>query len=198
MLLYLSKNDNKLSKGMINMENAKIEKIRKAAGVTANVLNVLKIVMIVVMVLCFIGGIGAMIISADDGTPEQAFRNTVRVRGLLFFAQADEVGSPLTGWLNLKEPNVIAGLNFFAAVVIAAMVLAVVIILRKTFLEIRDSDTPFREEVLKRLKITGILVTVIALNYAIGIGLIIGLTFWCFYRIFDYGIELQKNEDETL
>jgi len=180
------------------MENAKIVKIRKAAGVTAKVLNVLKIVMIVVIVLCFIGGIGAMIISADEGTPEAALRNTVRIRGLLFFAQADEAGSPLTGWLNLKEPNVIAGLNFFATAVIAAMTLAVMVILRKTFLEIRDSDTPFREEVLKRLKITGILVTVIALNYAIGIGLIIGLTFWCFYRIFDYGIELQKNEDETL
>lgn len=180
------------------MQNAKIEKLKKAAGVTARVLNVLKIVMIVVIVLCFLGGISTMIIGAGEGIPEQALRNTVRIRGLLFFAQADEAGSPLTGWLNLKEPNVIAALNAFAACVIAAMVLAVVIILRKTFLEIRDSDTPFREEVLKRLKTLGVLVTIIALNYAAGVGLIIGLTFWCFYRIFDYGIELQKNEDETL
>ena len=79
-----------------------------------------------------------------------------------------------------------------------ALVLAVVIILRKTFIEIRESDSPYREEILQRIKALGILVTLIVLSYSIGNGVVIGLTFWCIYNIYDYGIVLQRNDDETL
>ncbi|SCY16912.1 hypothetical protein [Butyrivibrio sp. INlla14] len=33
---------------------------------------------------------------------------------------------------------------------------------------------------------------------SIGLAVIVALSFWCVYCIFGYGIELQKNEDETL
>ena len=174
------------------MENTKLEKIRKAAGVTAKVLNVIKIILIVVIVLCMVAGIGAMIIK-----DEVVVGNTVRIHGLLS-GDISEGESVVSKWFNVSEPNVLAGLGAIEAAVIAALTLAVVVILRKTLLEIEKSDTPFREEILKRIRIAGILLVLLIVNYSPGHALIVGLTAWCVYCIFDYGIELQKNEDETL
>ena len=46
--------------------------------------------------------------------------------------------------------------------------------------------------------VTTILITIVALSYSIGIGAMTGLVSWCVCCIFDYGIELQKSDDETL
>ena len=174
------------------MENEKIRQIKKAAGITAKVLNVLKIIAIVVIVLSIVSGIAAMIIKTDETT------NTVRIGRLIFLSNVSDENSPVRKWLNINKKNVAAGLDAFIAAAIAAIMLAVVIILRKTFLEIEKSDTPFREEVLKKVRTVGILITVFTLCYSVGAGALAGLTAWCVYCIFDYGVELQKNEDETL
>ncbi len=174
------------------MRNDKIERIRKAAGVTAKVLNVLKIIAIVTIALCMVSGIAAMIIKPDGMT------NTVRIGHFIFLGNVSDGNSPIGKLLNITEPNIAAGLDSFIAAAVTALMLAIVVILRKTFLEIERSDTPFRAEVLQRIKITGILITVFALFYSIGIGALAGLTAWCVYCIFDYGIELQKQDDETL
>ena len=100
--------------------------------------------------------------------------------------------------MNRANQNDFAWVSWFVAAVMVALVLAVVIILRKTFIEIRESDSPYREEILQRIKALGILVTLIVFSYSIGNGVIIGLTFWCIYCIYDYGIVLQRNDDETL
>ena len=191
-IYYLSFFDNLLTKGIIAMENEKIRQIKKAAGITAKVLNVLKIIAIVVIVLSIVSGIAAMIIKTDETT------NTVRIGRLIFLSNVSDENSPVRKWLNITDPNVAAGLDAFIAAAIAAIMLAVVIILRKTFLEIEKSDTPFREEVLKKVRTVGILITVFTLCYSVGAGALAGLTAWCVYCIFDYGVELQKNEDETL
>ena len=174
------------------MENSKIERIRKSAGVTAKVLNVLKIIAIVTIALCIVSGIAAMVLKADEAT------GTVRFRNFIFFGNISSEDFAVRKILNVTNPNVAAGLEAFAVAAVAAVMLAVIIILRKTFLEIEKSDTPFRPEILKRIRITGILIAVFAAFYSIGVGALTALTAWCVYCIFDYGIELQKNDDETL
>ena len=166
------------------MENTKMEKIRKAAGTTAKVLKVLEIICIVVIVLLIVGGIGAMIIRDPSGLP-----------GSLYIRDEN---SAVPKILNITDPNVSAGLTYIVKAATVAVMLAVVIILRKTFLDIEKSDSPFRPEILRRIRIAGILVTLMASNYSVAVCVMTGLASWCVYCIFDYGIELQKNEDETL
>ena len=174
------------------MNHTKIERIRKAAGITAKVLNVLKIVAVVTIVLCIVSGITAMVVKTDAPV------NTVRIGNFILMGNISDKNSPVGKLLNLQNPNIAAGLDAFVTAVMAAAMLAIVIILRKTFLEIEKSNTPFRPEVLKRIRITGVLMTIVALCYSVGVGAMTGLISWCIYCVFDYGIELQKNDDETL
>ena len=88
------------------MENAKIARIKKAAGFTAKVLNVGKYLLIAVIVLSFIAGIGAMIIK-----DETLADGTVRMRIPMLFGNADNGSTSVTDWLNIKNPNVKAGLG---------------------------------------------------------------------------------------
>ena len=166
------------------MEKTKIEKIRKAAGITARVLRILEIICIIAIVLALISGVAAMILKSTDN--------------LILFGNIRDENSTVRKVLNITDPDVAAGLSYFIAMGIAALILAVVIIVRKTFLEIEKSDTPFRESILKRIRITGILLTLMAVEYSIPMSILTGLTAWCVYCIFDYGIELQKQDDETL
>ncbi len=166
------------------MEKTKIAKIRNAAGITAKVLKILEIICIVAIVLALVSGICAMILKNTDN--------------LILFGNIHDENSPVRKVLNITDPDVAAGLSYFVAMGIAALILAVIIIIRKTFLEIEKSDTPFRESILKRIRITGILLTLMAVEYSIPMSILTGLTAWCVYCIFDYGIELQKQDDETL
>ena len=72
------------------------------------------------------------------------------------------------------------------------------LIVGKVFEELKNSDTPFTESIQKKLKITAILVTLMVMTESLGMAAIVALGFWCVYSVFGYGIELQKNEDETL
>ena len=166
------------------MEKTKIAKIRNAAGITAKVLKILEIICIVAIILALVSGICAMILKNTDN--------------LILFGNIRDENSPVRKVLNITDPDVAAGLSYFIAMGIAALILAVIIIIRKTFLEIEKSDTPFRESILKRIRITGILLTLMAVEYSIPMSILTGLTAWCVYCIFDYGIELQKQDDETL
>ena len=172
------------------MENTKIEKIKKAAAITAKVLNVIRIFLIVTIILCVFNGVVSMIYQGGVNGSITLPNNTVEFYNVTYVT--------LVKLLNIADQNAFAWVRWFAVAVMMSLVLAVVIILRKTFIEIRESDSPYREEILQRIKVLGILVTLIVLSYSIGNGVMIGLSFWCIYCIFDYGIVLQKNDDETL
>jgi len=172
------------------MECTKIEKIKKAAAITAKVLNVFKIFLIVTIILCVFNGVVSMFYKGGETGSFTLSNNTVKFNNATYAA--------LVKLLNRANQNDFAWVSWFVVAVMVALVLAVVIILRKTFIEIRESDSPYREEILQRIKALGILVTLIVFSYSIGNGVIIGLTFWCIYCIYDYGIVLQRNDDETL
>ncbi len=172
------------------MENTKIEKIKKAAAITAKILTVFKIFLIATIVLCVFNGVTSLLYKGGDSGSFVLPDNTVILYNVTYVT--------MIKLLNIQNQNGFAWVSWFVVAVMVALVLAVVIILRKTFIDIKESDSPYREEILHRVKILGILVTLIVLSYSIGNGIIIGLTFWCVYCIYDYGIELQKNDDETL
>ena len=78
------------------------------------------------------------------------------------------------------------------------MALVLVTVVKNMFTEIKKSDTPFRAAILPRIKASGIVLTLFVLTQSVGIAAITALTFWCIYCVFEYGVELQNNEDETL
>ena len=100
--------------------------------------------------------------------------------------------------LHIENFMVWSALNCFVAAVFVAIVTVVLVLIRKVFTELRDNDTPFTESVRRQLKITGILVTVSVLMESLAVAAIVGLSFWCLYCVFGYGMELQKSDDETL
>lgn len=67
------------------------------------------------------------------------------------------------------------------------------------FKEIKDSESPFTEAILKKLRIAFILISVLALlGNGLWAGAITGLICWAVYCIIDYGYALQSEVDETL
>ena len=180
------------------MENKKIENIKKASGVTAKVLNVIKVILIVGLVLCIVGGITTMCFRTKDGTSVEVFGKTIKVHRLVDFSDLDVRGFDIVEVFGIEDMFVKAGLNCFVAAIMCGLALAAVIVIRSAFVEIEKSDTPFKAEIMKKVKIAGIVVTALTLSTSIGTAAIVGLSFWCVYCIFDYGLELQKSADETL
>ena len=180
------------------MENQKIANIKKASGITAKVLNVIKVILIVGLVLCIVGGISVMCIRSKDGTSIEIFGKTITVHNAVELGDMEVEGFDFVDAFDIQDPFVKAGVNCFCAALICALALVAVIIIRSAFTEIEKSDTPFKTEIMKKIRTAGILVTVITLAESVGTAAIVGLSFWCVYCIFDYGLELQKSADETL
>ena len=180
------------------MENTKIERIKKSAGVTAKVLNVIKTILIVGIVLAFIGGLSVFFRLGDDGKTVEVFGKKIVVHNMVNIGDLSVKSFDFIDMFDIEDPFIRAGVECFFAAFLIAMVLVCVIMIRKTFTTIEKSDTPFKPEILRSIKITGILVTVVVLSASIGIAAVVGLTFWCICTIMDYGVELQKDADETL
>ncbi len=185
------------------MKNTKIDAIRKSASVTEKVLNVIRIILTVGAIIAAVGGI--ICLCKQDMDAGSVLYDNGKVRILSPVSVEDlsqaEVSADGFDFINdLKIENVMiwAGINCLTAAALIAIVTVVIVLIRKMFIELRDSDTPFTESVQKRLKITGILVTVVVFMNSVGMAAIVALSFWCLYCIFGYGVELQKNEDETL
>ena len=184
---------------MEKTENKKIQKIQKSSRVAAKVLSVVKVILVVGLALCIIGGISCLFIKTDDGRVVEMFGQKVTLHGPMDMEDLEKnKGFDIVEAMDIKDPMTRAAANCFAAAGVILCSIVVVLILKKTFLEISESDTPFNTDILKRIKVTGIILTIISLLSSGGIAVVIALSFWCIYCVFDYGIELQKSADETL
>lgn len=79
------------------------------------------------------------------------------------------------------------------------MSIAVVYIIRKIFVELEQSETPFSPAILKKLRILFIVITVACfVTTGLGAGVIALLITRSVYCILDYGCVIQTEVDETL
>lgn len=184
------------------MENTKIRAIKKSAGVAATVLNVLRIVALVGAIIAFMGGFFCLV---GKGIGNAPIYENGKLKVYLPGQNAEEAidfyiddEPEFLEDLPVKDVLVASALKCFFASVMMAGTMVILLIIRNMFLEIRDSDTPFTEEIRRRLKVAGILVTVLAALESVGIAAVVALAMWCAYSIFGYGMELQKRDDETL
>ena len=180
------------------MENTKIQKIKKSAGTTAKVLKVIKTIILVGMICCIVGGVFTMLIQKDELGTFSILGRPITVHGMVDIENVNVGGFEFLKVFNIDNPFILAGLNCLVAAVICLAAYIVVNVIRNAFIEIESSDTPFTKNVMNHIKVAGILVTVLICTASFGYALIVGLTFWCIYNVFDYGMELQTEADETL
>ena len=87
----------------------------------------------------------------------------------------------------------------FTGALVCGVMAGIFITIQKTFEFIKNSETPFDEKILKRLKAVFVAMTIVfALLSGIGTAIISGVIFWSIYCIIDYGYVLQTEVDETL
>lgn len=183
--------------------NEKLTRVKKSCRIGRTACNVLKII-------CLIGAIGALVgfvmvmvargqVNTDgysslieDEDPEVATweisNDDLRSVGIfaeLIPASADDL---------LK----IALVSLFSAVT-AGLAALLFHIFGQVFYAILNGESPFTEDILKKLKIDFILISLILL-FSVGLGsaVVAAFLFWCLYNIFDYGCVLQRDADETL
>ena len=195
-------------------QEQKLANVKKSCDVVRKVCKVFSIILIVATVLVLISAILMM-----------TFRNDIN-SNLVFDQVTKEiniVGDTTGGFVTMEEINMdirtgifsfnydgskllsegkiaeLFALECVAVTIICAIMAGIFLTIQKTFELIKNSDTPFDEKVLKRLKVVFIAMTIVFLALSgIGTALISGVIFWSIYCILDYGYILQKESDETL
>lgn len=152
------------------------------------------------------------IISYEDGklegpfapALEKAFEERIK----------DELG--INGSVNLDGvfegeygENAVDLLNSFARIgMVLGMIFAAIMsaaaavvwwLIERIFKEIKESDSPFTESILKKLKVVFIIISILPLfTNGVGAAIVTALICWAIYCIIDYGYALQNEVDETL
>lgn len=101
----------------------------------------------------------------------------------------------------LEEGNTVGvvGIMLLFYGIILELVMIAIRFLRLIFTKINKAETPFAPEVIKQMKISFIVISVVlffSTGSLVGVFAILGL--WSIYFIFDYGYCLQQLEDETI
>ena len=112
---------------------------------------------------------------------------TIPLRSLLGSGIAGQVKSLTDSRIDLSAQMV--------AFVLAQVMLRMV---TKLFTRIRESKSPFTEDVVKIIKVLAILLgLVVGVDNSI-LGIVVAFVIYTFALIFQYGAELQNQSDETL
>ena len=192
-------------KEYINMnESIKLEKVKKSFSVTSKVVKICKIIFIVAAVLCLAGGIACMTMYDTINTGvinlvgienpgDEIIIEPFEYDGLFEYTfKFDE-------WQEAGEYGYIATAYCFIGFAITLVATIFFHIIEKIFKVINESETPFCEAVVKKLRTLFIVITILAaILSGIGTAVFMGLFCWCVYTIFDYGYVIQKQVDETL
>lgn len=182
----------------MSKEINKLVQIKKAGNVTAKVLKVLARICEICTILVFIASI-VMIVNKDQlrqSIDEQVAAGKAEVTLDAFITLGTmKIDNPL---IKIDDSAMQAIVASWIGIVGCALVTVVLYILRRMFISIADSGTPFTEDTLKKLRVVGIIVPILVLTQSVIAAAIVALTFWCLYTVFDYGCVLQKNADETL
>lgn len=178
--------------------NVKIQKIQKNSNVALCLITVTKILLIACAVISF--STGCWCIGAKDYVDREWAKAGVFTKEELSMAiQID--GGLLSGMIDLKSVDSVAVTVGVTLLIAAVMMICFTVVLHfvaKVFKVLKESDSPFRPEIVKSLKIAFVLTALLVLQSSLLIGAIVALSLWCIFLIFEYGCELQQQSDETL
>ncbi len=186
-------------KTIMNEQNNKMEKIKRISNIAMRISVICKVFMIMAAVVTFMGGI-ILLAVPRAGNEWDRLREVVEsgqfnvdIRLFGFDVSTDIAG----GAANFDKLALATGFMFVMCVLFVLFALTLHYV-AKVFKEIRDSDSPFRPAVLKRLRMTFILIVLMSSQNSLFFGVVVAIALWCVYCIVDYGCELQRLSDETL
>lgn len=196
----------------MNKEETKVEKIQKLSKTAVTLTIVARIICLISAAIAMIFGIVILLFQPQicsqlaDARERGVFEEMgfsldeyIADESILFSSPQYFLKSITEGSSDdvTNACNAISG--YCIACGVALIVLAFIIrCIGKIFKQFIDSDSPFRPEIVKKLRIPFVLITVLTVKTSLFLGLIIGLSLYCIYLIFEYGCELQKQSDETL
>lgn len=180
-------------------ENVKIEKIQKSSKIALTITIVAKIFAIAIAVIACLSGIlliGAKDIIKDiiNEEIENGVESGVLLQEELMTGIEGEIGRQLIqdGYSDEIAVDLIE---------VGAMMICMAVMMHfigKVFKEMKESYSPFTTNVVKNLKVSFVLITILSMWSSLLIGAVIGFSLWCALHVFEYGCILQKQSDETL
>lgn len=183
-------------------ENDKLNKIKKGSNTALIITKITKILCIAAAAACVATGV--LLLAFHDRVNEELAKAELSgnfSKEELLQTTYYDLGIPID-WLDwlIEQSGVAEALSIYIIVAgVEIIILAVIMhFVGKIFTEIRDEDSPFRQTVLKNLRVPFVLITLVILRSSLLIGAVAGLALYCVYEVFEYGAELQRLSDETL
>ncbi len=201
----------------MNQEDLKLAKIKKSCKAAGTWCKVIAIISAVGAVISGISGIvllvmrqtiePMMIEDMNNGgkfTISQSIgpMNFILMQADMRKLPMDALHSSIPGVQNLinQTPySVTMALILLSVFVCAGVVAFALFELYSMFHQIEKDSTPFSETVLKKLRVSLIVICVVTgIAVGVGFGLMLGVITWAILSIMEYGMYLQTQSDETL
>lgn len=180
------------------------EKIKQVGNTVLKVAKVAKILTIIGIISCAVAGSLFSVILISDRLP-QIWEDHPGITEKITIHEEHAFGlirikTEVTDYdmEDLNDYMLDIAIECFIFVIMGILLVIVLDEVTKTFRMMAESDSPFNEQLLKRLKPIFILITVICAFEGIILALVVGAVLKCLYEIFKYGCELQMEADETL
>ena len=197
----------------MNEENVKLAKIKKSCKTGKLISTILCIVAIAGCVLSLIGGISILAMGRNfDNAVEQAIEDGTITTGSNNIGAVRAVNIDLGNVSSLHSdipaiqeaiddhPYSIMYGSYVLAVSLITVITAVMMkLISSVFALIEKEDTPFNDNVIKRVTIVMIVISgFLLMTSGAALGILSGLVTWAVHTILDYGKTLQIQSDETL
>lgn len=177
--------------------NTKIEKIQKSSNAALIVTKIIRVIAIIMAVITFVAGI---LFVAFRNFLNAEFAKAIGAGALDLEAELriSGLGDLITQHIGLHDLAVSLGINMLVAGITMIVLAVLMYFVGKVFKDIKEGYSPFQPAILKNMKISFVIITLLSLDSSILIGILIGFSLWCVVCVFEYGCELQRQSDETL
>ncbi len=182
-------------------ENGKILKIKKASRVTAKVINAVKWIMIVAGIIMAAALIVVLVKENEINT--EIVKSIEAGEGRFEFINEFKIG-----FIDLSDHyEARLASEDYARYIMETLIYAIVMVavgafvmfeLEGIFKFMENNDTPFKQEILRKITYAGISLAILELLSSLALAAIVALVTWCIYNVVDYGCILQSDYDETL
>lgn len=180
-------------------QKEKLERVKKSCETSRKIIKVLQIIMIVLAIVTALGAVFCLMNHAKIDQVLAPYKDNITVTNINYNNGFIYYDTDLEHLAKLGHYGQIIG-DVLAFAAVSCLIVSIILgLCKKVFIQVLASDSPFSPEVLRMLKKVFIIIVVLTLlSKGFGLALIVGLAFWCVYRIMEYGAALQEEIDDTV
>lgn len=185
----------------MNEQNLKLEIMRKRCKTSSKVVGIIQIITIIVIIAFLIGAVLCFMqrdmidVHLAKAVEEGMIQvDNLKISGGLFHLMIDYSQTFKAG--NYAIPMFF---NCMISAIICLVVTFVLSMFKSVFNGLVKNETPFSDDILKKLKTIFIVIPIMTLILmGLGHSIVICLLMWCIYSVLEYGKAIQTEVDETL